>query len=330
MSEFRRDLVSGDWIILAPERAKRPHDMLARDIRRPTPKETCPFEDLQKSGNWPPIGALPDEKNWRVVVIPNKFPALDHHHVCAEIFHKGPFEVAQGVGHHELVITRDHDSHISKLAPEEAVEVMSIIQGRYFSLAKDGCMQYAVAFFNWGPTAGASLYHPHYQIWGLPIVPPSVTHSLHGSARYLREHGGCAHCAMIEFERAERTRIVAENEHAVAFAPFASRNPFSVHIFPKEHRPYFERTPAAEVKGVTLLLQDVLRRIREYLQDPDLNFFIHTAPLKNQDAYGHYHWHIEIMPKISVPAGFELSTGILVNVIDPDRAASVLRTGQFS
>lgn len=329
MSELRRDLVTGDWVIIAPERAKRPDEFLRKPDRTPTPKETCPFEDLQKTGNWPPILAIPDAENWRIVVIPNKFPALSHQHVCAEIFQDSIYERAQGVGHHELVLTRDHNRPFVAMTVEEGLDVFRMFQARYKTLSEDACVRYVTAFLNYGPSTGGSVYHPHYQIISLPIIPPDISHSLEGSARYFRTHNRCVHCAMIEHELQLGSRIVGENAFAVALTPFASRDPFEVRIYPKSHEPFFERTGQEELRAVVMLLQSVLHKIKEYMRDPDLNFFIHTSPLKDQDEYANYHWHIEIFPKLSILGGFELSTGTIINIIDPDKAARLLREGKF-
>lgn len=325
MSDFRQDIVSGDWIINAPERAKRPHDFLPKHEREKGDVSKCPFEDMIASGNWPPLVTIPSERDWRVVVIPNKYPALQHHHICAEIFKQGPYKIAEGVGHHELVVVRDHEKIMTEMSLEEGVEVFEAIKFRYEALSADNCVAYAEAFLNYGATAGASLYHPHYQVFGLPIVPPNIEHSLKGSKAYFAEHQSCPHCDMIAYEEGEGLRVVSKNAAAIAIAPFASHNPFEVRIYPRAHSAFFEKSEKATLASAVELLQDVLRKMRDNLNDPDLNFIVHTAPLKNQEDYTHYHWHIEILPKITVPGGLELGTGVLVNLIDPDRVAKVLR-----
>ncbi len=171
---------------------------------------------------------------------------------------------------------------------------------------------------------GASVYHPHYQIIGIPVIPPDISHSLHGSAEYFKKHKKCIHCFMLEVEKNHKKRIIAENKGAIAFVPFASRQSFEVRIFPKEHLPYFEETKEKQMREVVEVLQEVLGKLKTKLKDPDYNFFIHTAPVKDRGRYGHYHWHIEILPKISIWAGFELGTGIDITVVDPDEAASLL------
>ncbi len=329
MSEFRQDPVSGDWMIIAPERMKRPDQLLTakRPKRKPTPKSTCPFENLQKTGNWPPIFQIPQKGDWRVVVLPNKYPALTHANVCAIVLARGPYKVAQGVGHHELVVGRDHEKNLAGMNAKQGLEIMRAIRSRYATLARDKCVKYAIAIFNWGPSAGASQYHPHYQLLALPIIPPQAQNSYETSRKYYEKHRKCVHCAMLDYERKEKTRIIEENRYALAVAPYASINRFEVRIFPKRHEPSFEAASEAELAGVTELLQSVLRRIKKYLYDPDLNFFIHSAPVKDKKRYAGYHWHIEILPKglIPEPAGFELGTRIDINSADPDKVASILK-----
>ncbi len=326
MSELRQDPVSGDWIILATERAKRPHDLLEKKKkRRPSPLSKCPFENLKKSGNWPPINVYPSERSWRVAIIPNKYPALRHNSTCGFAFKTGPYWRFGGIGHHDLAITRDHYRNWAHLGEKEVYELFSIMQKRYSELKNDKCLVYTSTFFNWGESAGASLYHPHAQMITLPIIPPGINHSLGGSASYFRKHRRCVHCEIIKFEEKSKKRIIAKNSSALAVAPFFSRRPFQIKIFPRKHRPYFEKTASSEVKSVASVLRTVLLKIEKNLHDPDLNFFIHTSPLKNQPNYKHYHWHIEILPKISLPAGFELGTGVDINVVDPDAAAALLR-----
>src|SRR3989338_5798441 len=181
MSELRQDLVSGDWIIMAPERAKRPHDLLRKMRRVPAPKSTCPFEDLKKTGNWPPRAQIPAKGPWKIVVLRNKFPALMRNERCAMGMREGPYSYLEGIGHHDLVVTRSHTKNFADLSLKEAVELLETCQRMHRQFKSDGCSRYVSTFANWGPSAGASLYHPHYQLLALPIVPPDIQHSLNGS-----------------------------------------------------------------------------------------------------------------------------------------------------
>jgi len=324
-SEFRRDMVSGDWVVIAPKRAARPEQFFSKTKRKRVARSTCPFEDPQKNGNDEPVLFYTDEKGWVIQVIPNKFPVLAHRELCAMKSEKGPYQVMEGVGHHDIVITRDHYTNFAHLSDEMANRVFKAFQERCHAMANDACVKYISMFHNWGPSAGASIYHPHYQILSLPIIPPDVFRSLRGSAAYFEKTGKCVHCAMVEFERKGKKRVVYENKEAIVFAPFVSREPFELRVFPKKHFPYFEDTDERTMHFIVDALQKALLLLEVQLRDPDYNFFIHTAPIRDKEKYGHYHWHIEIQPKTSIAAGFELGTGVEVNVVDPDDAAAMLR-----
>jgi len=328
MSELRQDLVSGDWVIMVPERAKRPDEFLSKkEKRKPTPKAKCPFEDLKKTGNWPPLFLVPnDEKRWRVAVIPNKYPALQHGKHCMTPQKLGPYTRADGIGWHNLVIGKDHYRNLADMSPTRGVELFQAMQ-RLFRIAdRDKCMAYVSLFFNWGATAGASLYHPHYQALTLPIIPPEVAESLTGSERYWKRKKRCVHCDILTYETKARSRIIAENARAVAFTPYVPKSRLEVSIYPKRHFPFFERTPKRDLAAVVAILRSVMRSMRKRLNDPDLNFFVHTAPIREQNTYHHYHWHIDVIPKLfSPPGGFELSTGTDINAYDPDWLAALLR-----
>ncbi len=329
MAEIRKHIVSGDWIIIAPERAKRPEAFLQKKkVRERAPKKSCSFEHLETSGNWPPMLQIPKTGEWHAVIIPNKYPVLPHRDVCAVPTRNGPYEALTAVGSHELLVTRDHDKSIADLTLDEGVAVFELLQERYRMLAKDPCLFYTSTFFNWGPLAGATVYHPHYQIVSLPIIPPHVAHSLRGSDAYFNAHKKCPHCVVISYEHKEKKRVIAENGGAIAITPYASREPFEVGIYPKRHEPSFEYASRSDLRGVVALLQTSMQRIRKYLNDPDLNFMLHTAPLKHRKNYHHYHWHIAIVPHMHINAGFEFSTHVQVNMIDPDVAARMLRRGK--
>jgi UDPglucose--hexose-1-phosphate uridylyltransferase len=325
MSELRQDLVSGDWIIMSPDRAKRPHDLLRKAKRIPSPLRACPFEDLGRSGNTPLRARHPARGKWQIAVIRNRYPAVRVEERCAMQMRSGPYSYIEGIGHHDLVITRSHTKHFAALSPSAAAALFELLQRMHRRFARDGCSRYVSTFTNWGPTAGASIFHPHYQLLALPIIPPDVRHSLDGSKNYFAKHHRCVHCDMLRFEREAGTRIIEANAGAVAVSPFVARRPFEVRVYPAAHFSCFETTPRSALRDVARFLQSVLRRIKRFLNDPDFNFFIHTAPLRGGGEVAHYHWHIEVFPKVSVPAGFELSTGVEINAVAPEEAAAFLR-----
>lgn len=332
-SELRQDLVSGDWILVAPGRNRRPEEFKEKGKPKKSPKTNCLFEDPIKASGGPAIAvygkrelpSLTQVKDWRVQIIPNKYPAVIHDGFNAEVTKKGPYSIMNGVGHHELLITRDHDKDFPHLSKYDANLVFKAFRDRYSGLLNDKEIAYISIFHNWGPKAGASVYHPHYQMIAIPVIPPDIEHSLEGSKLYSQKHHKCVHCVQAKVEQKEKKRVIFENDCAIAFAPFVSRAEFEIRIFPKAHIPYFEDTPMPIIDCMVEALQKVIKALEKSLNYPDYNFFIHTAPLKNKKQYEHYHWHIEIEPKINIAAGFELSTGIEINAVDPDEAAKLIR-----
>ncbi len=323
-SELRQDIVSGDWIVIAPKRAKKPEQFIKKEKRIKVPIKNCPFENPQKTGN-KVLSSIRRNGDWRLLIIKNKYPVFIHKAVCPTVKKNGHYSVIDGIGHHDLLITRDHYKNFPSLNPAEAFSVFKVLQEHYRRLADDKCVAYISMFHNWGPKAGASIYHPHYQIVSIPVVPPDVSHSLSGSARYFKNKKKCVHCVMIEQEKKNRSRIVFENKGTIVFAPFVSKEPFELRIFPKKHLPYFEDASEEDLKFVVEALQKSLMTMEKKLKDPDYNFFIHTSPVLDKKKHSHYHWHIEIQPKISISAGFELGTGIEITVVDPNEAARILK-----
>lgn len=326
-SELRQDLVSGDWIIMSPGRALRPHEIIKKTAKRKAAAiKTCPFENPQASGHGEPILTYKRDGNWELQIIPNKYPAVSHDGIVAILAKHGPYSVVPGVGHHDLLITRNHNNSFADLTQSQARLVFQAFRDRYLMLLNDKYISCISIFQNWGPSAGASIYHPHYQLIAIPVIPPDIHHSLDGSFRFYRKNKKCVHCVMVDWELKERKRIIYENEGAVAFVPFIARDPFEVRVFPKKHLPYFENTLDEDIDYVVMALQASLKKIKKNLRDPDYNFFIHTAPIKEKNKYGHYHWHIEVLPKISISAGFELGTGVEITALDPNEAAKLLRS----
>ncbi len=320
-SQLRKDLVSGDWIVIAPKRGLRPHEVGASKRRIRAPKKGCVFENPER-----PLLEIRNGDDWTVRVINNKFPAFVHRDVCSVVAREGPYAVMDGIGHHDVLITRSHVQDFPDLPIAHARDLFRAFQDRYLMLMADQCLSYVSMFHNWGTKAGASVYHPHYQMIAIPVIPPDFEHSLKGSMSYYKKHKTCVHCGMIEWERAQKKRIIFENEGAIAFAPFVSRSGFEVRVFPKRHMPFFEHTPDTDLASVVHALHTALRMVKRSLHDPDYNFFIHTPPLMHRKDYSNYHWHIEILPKVNVAAGFELGTGIEINPVDPDDAAEILRS----
>lgn len=327
-SELRQDIVTGDWVVIATGRARRPEDFSknGKGIENENLDniDDCLFCDPEKSGQEKDvlIYKRPDG-NWSLRVFPNKFPAFSH----ADNFKKleeGPYFAMTGTGYHEVVVTRDHFHHMPLLEELEIAEVFDAYQERYLSLMNQRHVDYISIFHNHGKEVGASIAHPHSQLMAIPVISPYVELELKGAEKYYRANRECVYCLMSEYETEHKKRIVFENEEFVAFCPFASRAAFEVWVMPKKHKPYFERIKDDEKIKLAEVFKKAMSSIYHALNNPPYNFYIHTSPCDGKD-YPHFHWHIEILPKTSTWAGFELQTGIEISTIQPEVAAEYLR-----
>lgn len=339
VSELRRDPVSRDWVVIATGRAKRPNMFAGHRQRDPVYEslQACPFEDLAASGNTTPFLVFDRDakrtskptRNWFVQVIQNKFPAFGGISTHRHATYVGPYIVLDGSGSHEIVVMRDHTRSFAQFTRKETEVVIRAYLARFRFLSRQVGVHYVSIFHNFGKEAGASLFHPHSQIIGIPVVPPDIARSLAGSHRYFEDNGRCVHCEMIEWEKKDGKRIVFENGYFIAFCPFVSRAAFEVRIFPKSHEPAFDEIGEEEIAEFAEALRSVFQKIYRALGDPAYNFFIHTSPIniEHEDThyYPHYHWHVEILPKTAIWAGFELGTGIEISTLEPEKAARFLR-----
>jgi UDPglucose--hexose-1-phosphate uridylyltransferase len=265
-----------------------------------------------------------ENKKWRIVIIKNKYPAVSEHAALLS-GKKSFFPVLRGLGEHDILITKEYKDNFPRLSSDEAFHVFEAFRERYLMFLSDPKIKYVSVFHNWGKMAGASVFHPHYQILAIPVVPPDVEHSIEVARKYSQKNKKCVYCAMIDWEKKEGKRIIMESKYSIAFAPFVSRNSFEIKIFPKNHRPFFENTQDVELQDMALLLQRVLRKVEKNLYDTDYNFYIHTSPVDKKQKNKFYHWYIEVVPRWNIPAGFEYATGIFINVVDPDVAAKILK-----
>jgi len=331
-SELRFDIVSKDWVVIATGRARRPETFKKekREVME-EPKVSCPFCNIE--GQEKPTlifshGKKVEKtekipKNWTLVVIPNKFPAVLPGESLRERA-EGPYQIMDGVGFHEVVVTKDHTRDMSRFSVKEIKEVLDAYQERYLELMNEKFVNYVSIFHNHGSEAGASISHPHSQIMAIPVTDPDIQNSLIGSRRYWDYHQKCIHCEMIKWDKETGVRIVFENEDFLALCPFASRMAFQVRIYPKEHLSYFERVNDKQKMALAEAFQVALKKLRGALGEFSYNFFLRTSPCDGKD-YSHYHWHFEILPRTSIPAGFEFGAGIEISTIEPEKAAEYLR-----
>jgi len=342
LPEFRKDLVSEDWILIAPgrrHRVKLKKSPAKKALSEESLKD-CIFEDPQKSGNSSPILWYPrpgtslkkakDFSSWFVQVIPNKYPlvAISSDPVCSTIQTKGLEQTLKGVGFHEVIITRDHFKTFDKMSIGEAELVIRAYQARYQVLMREPCVNYIFIYHNQGKSAGATVAHPHSQLVAMPVIDPDISRSLAGSRNYFLSRKKCIHCTMLEWEMKKKKRIIYKNKHFISLVPFAPRLSYETRIYPLVHAARFEEITDEKRFALADSLKDALARIAKALDNPDFNFFIHTAPIILENGFDdneHYHWHVEILPRVSALAGLELGAGIEAVVVSPEEAAEDLR-----
>lgn len=329
MPELRRDPVIGRWVIISTERGKRPSDFGKEQEDKGG--KFCPFCPGNEEKTPPEIVAYREPANngkdspgWWVRVVPNKFPALQ---IEGSINRRGDgmYDQMNGIGAHEVIIeTNEHDKDISDLEPKKVEDILWAYRDRIMDLKKDTRFEYILIFKNKGSAAGASLSHPHSQLIATPIVPKRVREEVNGSKHYFEYKERCVFCDMIRQEIENQIRIISENEDFIAFTPFASRFPFETWILPKQHDSDFEDIQKHEVTNLSRILRLMISKLNKVLDRPPYNYIIHNSPLKEAHI-PHYHWHIEIIPKLTKIAGFEWGTGFYINPTAPEEAAKFLR-----
>ncbi len=328
MPELRKDPIHGRWVIISTERGRRPSDFVTEE-RRPA-GGFCPLCEGNEDRTPPEIiafrnnGTPPNSPGWTLRVVPNKFPAL---RIEGDLDREGEgiYDKMNGIGAHEVVIETPRHSETLATLPLKGVEsVLWAYCSRIIDLRRDQRLRYVLVFKNHGVSAGASLEHSHSQIIALPIIPRRVAEEIEGAKTYFQYKDRCVFCDIIRQELQQKKRIVSENKSFLSVAPFASRFPFETWILPKIHYPSFEHMEPSLYGEAAQILSDTLQRMNRVLNDPPYNYIIHTSSFLESDN-DHYHWHLEIMPKLTKVAGFEWGTGFYINPTPPEEAAEYMR-----
>ena len=328
MPELRKDPITGRWVIISTERIKRPSDFQVERavvIR----EEHCPFCHGHEGMTPPEVfafrnGSAPNTPGWDLRVVPNKFPALQVEGTL-DREGEGLFDRMNGIGAHEVIIeTPDHQKSLATMSEPEIERVLWAFRERVLDLKKDIRFRYILVFKNHGAAAGATLEHSHSQLIALPIVPDFVREEIEGARRHFTAKERCVFCDIIRQEVTAGRRVVHENADVVALAPYASRFPFEMWMLPRSHGSRFEDAPRQVYENLSRMLKWVLVRMNRALESPPYNLIIHTSPMSG-DAGDFYHWHVELMPKLTRTAGFEWGTGFYINPTSPEEATEVLR-----
>lgn len=328
MRELRKDPITGRWVIIADERGKRPTDFQRTRVQ--TKGGFCPFCYGNEDKTPPEIltyrtdGGFRNSPGWNLRVVPNKFPALGIEGNLNRVG-EGVFDKMNGIGAHEVIIeTPDHNATLATLGEQAVEDVFWAFRDRMLDLRKDKRFRYILIFKNHGEAAGASLEHSHSQLIALPIVPKLVREEVDGSKAHYSYKERCVYCDIIRQELDAASRLIDENPDFAVVAPYAPRFPFETWVLPKTHDASFEHAQKRDYQNLSRILKATLMKMDQVLEFAPYNLVIHTSPI-NESVHDFYHWHIEIMPKLSKIAGFEWGTGFYINPVPPEEAARLLR-----
>jgi UDPglucose--hexose-1-phosphate uridylyltransferase len=230
-----------------------------------------------------------------------------------------------GVGEHEVIIESPrHNESLATMSQKQVEEVFLAYRERFITLSQDPRFEMVMIFKNHGRSAGTSVRHPHSQVIATPITPMHLRHRLEEAMRYFDDTGECVFCSMINKETAFKERIVFETDNFSVFVPFAASSPFETWVLPKKHDSSFQSITSERVKELGFVMKTALCKIHEPLHDPDYNYVVRSSPSHEKDVE-YYHWHIQIVPRVTSVAGFELGSGIFINSVIPEEAARFLR-----
>jgi UDPglucose--hexose-1-phosphate uridylyltransferase len=343
LSELRWDPLKKTWVIITNERVRRPRDFIHE--REQVHMSACPFcygrEDKTPGEVFAirPDGSRPNAPGWAVRVIPNKYPVL---RIEGNLDKRGVglYDMMNGIGAHEVVIeTPDHDRSMAELSAGELTDVLKAYRARLLDLRKDARFRYVLIFKNHGVEAGAPIPHSHSQVIAVPITPPMAATELSLCREYYKRKERCLICDLLIQERQEGRRIIRDDGNFVVFAPYASRFPFELRIVPGRHNHDFALMPDQELTSLAEALKDSLLRLRRVLRDPPYNFVLHNSPPMHlrlgKPAYWgsipyDFHWHIDLVPRLNMNAGYEWATGFYMNPTPPEEAARFLRAIDLS
>lgn len=335
MSEIRRDRLHDHYVLIAPERMRRPDTLSVKHSS--ISKGSCPFCEGHEKMTPPEIYAVREnhanENGWSVRVIPNLYKAVQIElEDCSKM--DGMFESRPGLGAHEIVIdTPCHDCRFADLDSLQIGQWLSAISMRIADLRQDKRLIHISVFKNHGENAGATQPHPHTQIIALPVEPHNTLRLMEKDFQYYRRHGRGRVEDILENERNEELRIIVQKGDFVAFCPFASSFPFEVIIAPKRALSTLDDLNRDDIVYLSKLLKDVFMRLDVQLGNFNYNLAFNMAPLnsnfENEAYFPHlkkyYRMTIRIIPRIYRLGGFELSTGMIINPVEPEEAAKLLR-----
>jgi UDPglucose--hexose-1-phosphate uridylyltransferase len=337
MPELRKDPIIGRWVIISVERAKRPQELIAKSDG-PAAEENCPFCEGRESNTPSEIysvrksGTKKDSPGWEVRVVPSKSPFLK---IEGDLDRrgKGVYDVMNGVGAHEIVIeTPKHIANLADLEESQIAKVLTSLAERVKDLEKDQRFKYVLIFKNYGwSSGGGRVKHSRTQLIATPVTPKRVKEELVSARKYYDFHERCLFCDLIKQEMETKSRVVIDIDGFITIAPFASRFPFEMCILPKKHSCDFYSLNYDNFIDLARIIKKTLLKLKQGLNDPPYNLILHAAPFRRKKVgywktiNDDYHWHIELIPRLTRVAGFEWGTGFYICTIPPEDSARYLR-----
>lgn len=342
LPELRYDILSGDTVVIAGERAKRPSDFKSAQMEMgPTPERDprCPFCEGNEEMTPPEVYAVRKDgrtngPGWTVRVVPNKFPAFvpketlnaEELEKCEPLEEQPPqaddasmYWESFSVGAHEVVIESPrHNRTLGSMSEDEILLVLKSIRMRAQVLNDVDYIKYVHIFRNWGPRGGASLLHPHFQIMGLPFIPKNISLEVQRLAHYRDVTGRCLICDYLERELEKNIRVIKVTSEYVVLCPFASKYSYEVLVLPRKHGLSCLESGENGEKGLAQIISWLFGKYEDMFSSLSYNLVFHINP---KGASQHYHWHIHVYPRLNVEAGLELGTGVYINPTSPEAAA---------
>ena len=322
MSQLRLDPLNGRWSVISQERRERPFAFQTRCLPVEADPRPCPFCGDGDGDDLPPSLEFGDANGWQVRVVPNRYPAFEGG-VPMAVTNLGPvFTQAPGSGVHEvLLLGPEHERSWAELDDARSALVMQAVAARMTAHSALPGLRYSQAIVNAGREAGASLEHPHGQLMGIPFVPREITDEQAGFARFT---GNCLLCTTLDAEESAGNRVVYADDDVLVVCPYWSGTPFEMLVLPRNHRAHLAKASGDDLAAVGRALQRGLAALRTCVGDIAYNVVFHSAPYRSA---GDFHWHAHVLPKATTRAGFELGTGVVINVVSPEEAATNLRSG---
>ncbi len=328
MPQLRKDPVLKQWVIVSPERGKRPMDYKS-EPHKDEDQHNCPFcegnEKLtpSESLSFRKAGTQPNQPGWWVRTFPDQKPILIP---TGDVWREGigMFDAMNSIGIHEIVVeVPQHNQTLQNVSIDQVKELVWAYKQRLLEIKKNPRYKHFMVVKNSGKGV-SSFTHSHSHIVATPIIPKRIEEEIDGAREYFHYHDRCVYCDIIRQELEQNSRIISSDSMFLAFCPFAARFPFEIMIIPKAHQPFFENLDKEHVNGFANILQVALKKMQSLLPNLPYNYIIHTSPCT--DSYrDFFHWHLEIIPKLTQIAGFEWGSGFYINPTPPEDAAQMLR-----